>query len=85
MNYEIYSKRKKEWDEKFKILVEKGGLSKEVYENHREIYCLGYYNSLWLFKIFLQLGKLSKIKESLSKLVLISLLVFSKYSIIWLT
>ena len=46
MNYEIYSKRKKEWDEKFKILVEKGGLSKEVYENHREIYCLGYYNSL---------------------------------------
>ena len=43
---EVYQKRKIEFDNKFKILVKKGGLSEEVYKQHREIYCLGYYNSL---------------------------------------
>ena len=41
-----YQKRKKEFDDRFKILVEKGGLPIEVYKDHREIYCLGYYNPL---------------------------------------
>ena len=75
---EVYQKRKIEFDNKFKILVKKGGLSEEVYKQHREIYCLGYYNSLWLLSILLQLGKVSVIKESLSKLISTSLLVSSK-------
>ena len=73
-----YQKRKKEFDDRFKILVEKGELPIEVYKDHREIYCLGYYNSLWLLRRFLQLGKVSEIKESLSKLISTSLLVSSK-------
>lgn len=43
---DFYQKRKKEWDNKFKVLIEKGGLPLEVYKDHREIYCLGYYPSL---------------------------------------
>jgi len=39
-----YEERVKEFDKKFKVLVDKGGLSKETYENHRHFYALGYYN-----------------------------------------
>ena len=39
-----YNTKKKEFDTKFIILVEKGGLDKQVYENHRHFYCLGYYS-----------------------------------------
>jgi hypothetical protein len=41
----VYQKRKEEFDKKFKILVEKGGLPLEVYKSHRQMYCLGYYKS----------------------------------------
>lgn len=46
MDEHTYQARKKEFDERFKILVDKGGLDKQVYENHKHFYCLGYYNSL---------------------------------------
>ena len=66
-NYELYRNKCEQFDNKFLILVKKGGLSLEVYENHRHIYALGYYKSLWVSKIVLQLGKVFEIKESLSK------------------
>ena len=39
-----YLNRLEEFDKKFKILVEKGGLNRQTYENHRHFYCLGYYS-----------------------------------------
>ena len=41
-----YDERVKAFDKRFKILVEKGGLNKQTYENHRHFYGLRYYKTL---------------------------------------
>ena len=41
---EDYFNKLKEFDKRFKILVDKGGLNRQTYENHRHFYCLGYYS-----------------------------------------
>ncbi|MDI6047537.1 hypothetical protein [Flavobacterium yafengii] len=41
-----YEERVRQFDKKFKLLLDKGGLNKQTYENHRHFYALGYYKFL---------------------------------------
>ena len=39
----LYEKRVSSFDKRFKLLVDKGGLDENFYENHKHYYGLGYY------------------------------------------
>ncbi len=42
----LYKERAKEFDDKFYILVKKGGLPLDIYNDNKHIYCLGYFGSM---------------------------------------
>lgn len=42
----LYKERAKEFDDRFYILVKKGGLPLDIYNDNKHIYCLGYFGSM---------------------------------------
>lgn len=43
---ELYQKRISNFDKRFKLLVDKGGLDESIYENHKHYYGIGYFGDV---------------------------------------